>query len=347
MRSDPPENPWATPWVAQPQESERFTAQQCDPDRDDAWAAKGLRKAIIAENLELAREKISEGADVNNRDGDGRTALHYAARIGAVDIVDLLMEHGADVNAGDKWGGRPADEAEYWAVKVPKGCDGTLRLKCLAVLDALRSRGGVRCELEQRPDVAYHAKVRQKLEEEARQRGVEPPWQMEIYKALLPPHGVPCGLVSGDVELVGGQHMPPDPPSCASTATIPPSAMSSSAGTMSTSGTRPPAPQSNLRSTAVPLHPAPLPDLAAQSAAHEPRWCSCICAADYDPADEPEHGYLKVGKGDFLHCLFGSSDHGSSKNKFACKPYIFACLASQPRQQGWFPEELARLCEFI
>lgn len=44
-------------------------------------------------------------------DYDGRTALHLAAGEGHSEIVEELCARGANVNAEDRWGGRPTDDA--------------------------------------------------------------------------------------------------------------------------------------------------------------------------------------------------------------------------------------------
>lgn len=44
---------------------------------------------------------VAHGARVGARDGDGRTALHLAARAGAVETVRVLLGEGADVGVGD------------------------------------------------------------------------------------------------------------------------------------------------------------------------------------------------------------------------------------------------------
>ncbi len=47
-----------------------------------------------------------EGADVAAKDGDGRTALHWAAMNGHKDVVALLLDRmeGVDVAAKDEYG---------------------------------------------------------------------------------------------------------------------------------------------------------------------------------------------------------------------------------------------------
>ena len=47
----------------------------------------------------IARTLIEAGTDVNAKDIHGRTPLHEAAEAGRTDIVQLLLDHGADVNA--------------------------------------------------------------------------------------------------------------------------------------------------------------------------------------------------------------------------------------------------------
>ena len=48
-------------------------------------------------------------ADVNVQDHDGDTPLHWAAIEGYLEICDLLIEHGADVNAVNIKGQTPLD----------------------------------------------------------------------------------------------------------------------------------------------------------------------------------------------------------------------------------------------
>lgn len=42
------------------------------------------------------------GADVNLKNGGGRTALHYAASKGRVKIAEILISHDAKINIKDK-----------------------------------------------------------------------------------------------------------------------------------------------------------------------------------------------------------------------------------------------------
>jgi hypothetical protein len=56
-----------------------------------------LIKAVKADNTELAKKLIKLGADVNGRtSANGWSALHYAVRNGNAEIVQLLLNAGAD-----------------------------------------------------------------------------------------------------------------------------------------------------------------------------------------------------------------------------------------------------------
>lgn len=53
------------------------------------------------------RALVKRGLDVNMRDRNGRTGLHWAAEKGNVESVEVLLESGADVNAADGDGMTP------------------------------------------------------------------------------------------------------------------------------------------------------------------------------------------------------------------------------------------------
>jgi ankyrin len=70
-----------------------------------AWAATGsdLRLIQAARNndIDTVRSLLSQKLDVNATQGDGATALHWAARVDSVAIADLLLRAGAHVNAAN------------------------------------------------------------------------------------------------------------------------------------------------------------------------------------------------------------------------------------------------------
>jgi ankyrin repeat protein len=67
---------------------------------EDGWfAAERLHRAAAEGNLERARRLIREGAAVDAFDPIGYTPLHHAVRNGWFEMVRLLLDAGADINA--------------------------------------------------------------------------------------------------------------------------------------------------------------------------------------------------------------------------------------------------------
>ena len=66
-----------------------------------------LREAIEKGDIEAVQQHLVAGADVNAKDENGWTALHYAAVNGHKEIAELLIDNGAEVNAKDNSGYTP------------------------------------------------------------------------------------------------------------------------------------------------------------------------------------------------------------------------------------------------
>ncbi len=64
-------------------------------------AAAELHEAVIQNSRDKITALLAGGADVNEKNADGLTPLHYAAAIGLLPVAKLLLEKGADVNAVD------------------------------------------------------------------------------------------------------------------------------------------------------------------------------------------------------------------------------------------------------
>ncbi|KAG9450384.1 hypothetical protein H6P81_010349 [Aristolochia fimbriata] len=64
------------------------------------WAVIGKKEAVISHLLR-------KGANLHVRDKDGATPLHYAVQVGAMQTVKLLIKHKVDVNVADDEGWTP------------------------------------------------------------------------------------------------------------------------------------------------------------------------------------------------------------------------------------------------
>ncbi len=70
-------------------------------------AGAPLLDAVLGGDIAAVRATLAQGADANERDSDGTTALHHAARLGALEIADQLIAAGAEVDAGTRYGITP------------------------------------------------------------------------------------------------------------------------------------------------------------------------------------------------------------------------------------------------
>ena len=58
-------------------------------------------------HVEFAQMLLEHGAAIDARDSRGRTSLHKAVEVSKIQVARLLLERGADVNALDKKGRTP------------------------------------------------------------------------------------------------------------------------------------------------------------------------------------------------------------------------------------------------
>jgi serine/threonine protein kinase/ankyrin repeat protein len=70
-----------------------------------------LMNAVVQNDLARVKRLLERGVSPCFCDYDRRTPLHVAAAEGFVDIAVCLLEHGAEVNARDRWGSTPLSEA--------------------------------------------------------------------------------------------------------------------------------------------------------------------------------------------------------------------------------------------
>jgi ankyrin repeat protein len=75
-----------------------------------------LHLAVKSKNQELIKVLIDKGADIEASTNIKATPLHYAASFANAEIINLLVERGANVNALDNNNELPID----WATKMKK-----------------------------------------------------------------------------------------------------------------------------------------------------------------------------------------------------------------------------------
>jgi len=97
-----------------------------------------LLKAIQEGNLELVRSLIDADATlVKQLEESGGTPLHFAALGGQRDIVQLLCERGADINARDaEFGATPTG----WAIEYLRELNGYLSIEIEDLGFAIRQK---------------------------------------------------------------------------------------------------------------------------------------------------------------------------------------------------------------
>src|SRR5918999_4862822 len=77
-----------------------------------------LGTAAFVRSVPLSRLLLDAGADVNGQGEGGFTALHAAAANGDEDLVQLLLERGADATLLTAQGKRPADLVQTEALRT-------------------------------------------------------------------------------------------------------------------------------------------------------------------------------------------------------------------------------------
>jgi len=83
----------------------------------DKEGRTALHYACDRENTELVQLLLEHNADVNLEDEEGETALHYACLVGNLNIVKKLLEHGAQTSKKNKEGETPIQVAEDESIK--------------------------------------------------------------------------------------------------------------------------------------------------------------------------------------------------------------------------------------
>lgn len=83
-------------WLAELLAEEEEAEGPRPPLVDSASQSPLLTIAAVLGHVDVARHLIDHGADVNALDAGGRTAMHAAAFLGQAEMVELLLERGAE-----------------------------------------------------------------------------------------------------------------------------------------------------------------------------------------------------------------------------------------------------------
>jgi ankyrin repeat protein len=98
--------------------------QKSHPDHYGSSQGGPLYYAAWAGATDIVQLLIDAGADVNDSSAESAyTALHAAVRNGHLDVVEILLAHGANVNARDLVKHTPLDRAKFAARLVEQGKD--------------------------------------------------------------------------------------------------------------------------------------------------------------------------------------------------------------------------------
>jgi len=77
----------------------------------DVMAGRELLEFCYRGDLEMVKERVVAGANVNYADYDQRTPLHLAASEGNTEVAEFLLLNGADFSLRDRYGRTPVEDA--------------------------------------------------------------------------------------------------------------------------------------------------------------------------------------------------------------------------------------------
>ena len=77
--------------------------------RESGWTA--LHWAALSDNMNIVEILLDRGIDINSKDNNDNTALHLAAIKGNINIVEILLDRGIDINSK----GNDGRTALHWA----------------------------------------------------------------------------------------------------------------------------------------------------------------------------------------------------------------------------------------
>ena len=103
---------WAATQSGNAEAVGRHLANGADPNQPDAAGLTALSWAALLGQVDAAATLIDGGADIYAADSDGYTALHNAAFMGEANMARLLIENGADIHSKSQNGDTPLSVTE-------------------------------------------------------------------------------------------------------------------------------------------------------------------------------------------------------------------------------------------
>ena len=70
-----------------------------------------LRDAVLTGDADTVAMLARQGANLNQVDYNGRSALHMACAEGNYKVVEVMIQQGANINMKDRWGQTPLQVA--------------------------------------------------------------------------------------------------------------------------------------------------------------------------------------------------------------------------------------------
>ncbi len=124
-------------------------AVNASPGPAAATTNGSVAKAAAERDIAAVRALLKQGADVNAAQGDGMTALHWAATLGDPSLAQMLLSAGANVRATTRLGGltalhmaSQAGQAQVVALLIASGADPNLPTATGATALMLAARSG-------------------------------------------------------------------------------------------------------------------------------------------------------------------------------------------------------------
>jgi ankyrin repeat protein len=111
--------------------------QDADLRSDDGYDTTALHQAVFEDHAEVAELLLDQGIDIDAVDDQGATALMWAANMGSIDSVRLLLGRGADWRIRDIKGKTALDLARQGA--AGEGL-GNAESRCQAIADLIEQK---------------------------------------------------------------------------------------------------------------------------------------------------------------------------------------------------------------